>query len=236
MSGIERVILGGCSALLPISANLYFTDWESKLVSGATLTIQIGVLFFAGCLVAYLHDKETSKQKIFQLGLAVPSFLFSIQNGIANKERIESLKVEHQSNLGATSEWMQEPTEIDFPFIQKAYAQARQDAREKAVMRYSMPRQSISQSVWRGLTGSSPENIWYVIASSHKTQTEAQQKAQEINKSNPNVHAEVYAPYQGNPFYSVIVGSNMSLEDAKKLHASVKEKGIAKDAYLWSLK
>ncbi|MBI1770558.1 MAG: SPOR domain-containing protein [Bacteroidetes bacterium] len=237
MKSTERVILGGVSALLPIAANLYFTDFDSALFNGISLLIKIGALFFVGCLIAYLHDKETNKYKIFQLGLAVPSFLLAIQNGNSLKEINDKLKEEAVSHPALNSILPEKKEGLYLPFFSSAYAQETlPNPQGNKVLKYKLPKQSVSQSIFQGITGSTPDNTWFVIASSHTKENEAQERASEINRNNRDVHAAVYAPYRGNPYYSVIVGSNMTLEDAKKLHATVKEKGIAKDAYLWSLK
>src|SRR5260221_5368274 len=113
MKGIERTLIGGTSALLPLLSALYF-NWNDPTSTAQKFMVQGGILFFAGCLMAYLHDKETNKFKILQIGLAVPSLLFSIQSGVSDKDRHDKIQVEQQVNSDHASDGAQGTIENPF--------------------------------------------------------------------------------------------------------------------------
>lgn len=88
------------------------------------------------------------------------------------------------------------------------------------------------QQVYRGLFGATPKNVWFVISGSHPTREAAEKHAAEIRgKGFP---AEVYAPYGNNPYYAVVIGSQMTLSEARQLRLKAIRSGLPKDTYLWT--
>jgi hypothetical protein len=189
----------------------------------------------AGVLVGYLNSSESNKLKMFQLGLAVPSLLTAIYTG----QDLQSAKANHEaeinSHIGPQINFVPEVKEFSFPFITSAYAQ-RPLVERRVYKKFVLPQQTLQQSLWQGVSGSSPENIWYVIASSHKEEKDARSKAEEINRMGRTIKAEVYSPNKENPYYSVVIGANLTLNKAKELQQKAINEGISKEAYLWSLK
>ncbi len=76
--------------------------------------------------------------------------------------------------------------------------------------------------------------MWFVIAGSHIKLGDAQRQAQQINRKWPDFSGEVYAPYGGNPHYAVVIGANLTYEEAQKLLQRAIAAGLSKDTYLWT--
>lgn len=235
MKHSERILLGMAGALMPIIATLYFYDFSNfstTTFNGVSYGVKTFILLGLGALTAHLHSTETNKLKILQLGLAVPSLLTAVYTGNNLKETQLKHDIEERTRVvGYTI-----PTEeFSFPFFSSAHAQGRLP-RAKNAQKFRSPDQNVAQSIWQGVTGTGPENIWYVIVSSHKTIEEAQAKITEINLLGLSYKPEIYMPYKSNVYYSVIIGSNLVLDEAKKLRTKAIADGLAKDTYLWSLK
>lgn len=82
----ERLMIGGLGALTPVMANLLVVDLkhvlaEAELYSILGYIIRCSVLFVIGVVVAYLHDDETNKVKMFQFGMGAPAMLLVGLNG-----------------------------------------------------------------------------------------------------------------------------------------------------------
>ena len=235
MKQSERILLGMAGALMPIIATLYFYDFSNfsaTTFNWISYAVRTTILLGLGALTAHLHNTETNKLKILQLGLAVPSLLTAVYTG----NNLKETQLKHEIEERTRAVGYQLPAEeFSFPFFSSAYAQGRLP-HARSIQKFKSPDQSLAQSIWQGVTGSGPENIWYVIVSSHKTLEEAQAKVAEINRLGLNYKAEIYDPYKSNVNYSVIIGSNLILDDAKKLRTKAIADGLAKDTYLWSLK
>ncbi len=88
----ERLMIGGLGALTPVMANLLVVDLkhvlaEAELYSILGYIIRCSVLFVIGVVVAYLHDDETNKVKMFQFGMGAPAMLLVGLNGSSVAEQ-----------------------------------------------------------------------------------------------------------------------------------------------------
>jgi hypothetical protein len=82
-----------------------------------------------------------------------------------------------------------------------------------------------------GLTGARPDKYWFVIAGSFVSLDRAKAYAQKINSSHPTFHADVYAPYNDNPNYPVVIGANLTQAQAKVLRDKAVNAGLSKQTY-----
>jgi len=62
----------------------------------------------------------------------------------------------------------------------------------------------------------------------------AKEQAQQIAQKAGDFEGEVYAPYDDNPNYSVVIGANLTYEEAKELKKRAIEAGFPKDTDLWT--
>jgi MinD-like ATPase involved in chromosome partitioning or flagellar assembly len=76
------------------------------------------------------------------------------------------------------------------------------------------------------------QDRFYVITGSHSAYDDARKQADRINAGG-RFHAEVYAPYGGNPFYAVVVGANLPKVEADRRRLEALKAGVAKDPYVW---
>ena len=114
--------------------------------------------------------------------------------------------------------------------VSQAYAQS---GAEHAIKQFSLPDETVKQQVFRGLFGSLPRNIWFVIAGSQLTEDGAEQQAKIIRGK--GFAADVYAPYGGNPYYAVVIGSQLTIAEARALKRKAVAAGLAKGTYLWTM-
>ena len=77
--------------------------------------------------------------------------------------------------------------------------------------------------------------VWHVIAGSYINPQNATSAALQINKIFPDFHADVYAPYGGNPNYAVVIGANLTQSDASALTDKAIKAGLPSGAYYKTL-
>lgn len=86
LGGKERFIIGGIAALLPIIVTVLSLDIGMIMRQGIDLkpevAIGIGIryvaLFLIGGFMAYLHDDEKTRYKLFEIGLAAPALISTV--------------------------------------------------------------------------------------------------------------------------------------------------------------
>jgi hypothetical protein len=215
----QRFLTAGLGGIAPILLSLIVIDLETILLKVTPLAvtaylIRVIALFAVGGLVGWLHKTEKNPVKLFQLGIAAPALITAAING----SRIPL--PEKQAIAQASSSWS---------LIANAHAQT---AVEPEIHRFSLPQETPSQQVYRGLFGAMPKNVWYVVAGSHPTTAAAEQQA--IILRQKGFAAKVYAPYGSNPFYTVVIGSQITLEDARRLRSKAINAGLPKETYLWT--
>jgi hypothetical protein len=70
-----------------------------------------------------------------------------------------------------------------------------------------------------------------VIVGSFTSPDNANKYANSINERFPGYHANVYAPYGDAPYYSVVIGANLTLQEAKVLRDKAVASGLARQTY-----
>jgi hypothetical protein len=228
MSTSKKILIGGLGALTPIILNLLVIELEVLLLK-LTLFAVIGylirviVLFYLGGIIAFLHKDENNPIKIFELGIVAPALITAMLNaGQIDLPRMKSQPENRPISFNG--------------LISAAQAQTptRQDSTKLDIKTFSMPQETPIQQLWRGLTGSRPRRVWFVIAGSHLKIEDAQKQAAQIRTKTSDFKVEVYAPYLDSKYYSVVIGANLTLIEARQLLKKAIESGLPPDTYLWT--
>lgn len=225
----------GClGALTPIILNLIIVDPHTVLSDITPLVIvgyilRVVGLCLAACIVIWLNSDEVKPVKLFQLGIAAPAVLTGMLNGAVLAKKIEQdpkapAIVSRQTD---GSNW----------FTSSAYAQPA--ASVPGVDDCRRPRSlSASQQILRGLTGSSPDDQYFVVVGSTATPENAFAivKAWNTHPSIAGKHqARVCAPVPGwEPRYRVVVGEDLNYLDATKLKNDVAKTGFVDGPWVWN--
>ncbi|MDZ7264220.1 MAG: hypothetical protein ONB16_06515 [candidate division KSB1 bacterium] len=229
MSTYKKIFIGGLGALTPIILNLLVIELEVLLLK-LTLFAVIGylirviVLFYLGGLMAFLHKDENNPIKIFELGIVAPALI----TAMLNAGQIDVPRMKGQAENRPVS------FNLLIPAAQAQTATARNDSANIAVKTFSMPQETPIQQIWRGLIGSRPRRLWFVIVGSHLKLEDAQKQAEQIRNMNKDFSPEVYAPYLDSKYYSVVIGANLTLVEARQLMKKAVDAGLPTDAYLWT--
>jgi hypothetical protein len=220
MSSYKRFLIGGIGGLAPVLMFLMAVDFERYIVEATTLKmlgyfIRVVVLFFVGGFVAYLHDDDVKPFKLFEVGLGAPALIAGYIT---------------TSLVPATAPVAANPAaHSNFSIVSAAYAQPRPAPDE--VKRFSLPVQSPADQFFQGLIGGTPKKVWFVIVGSHLHLGDATKQARQINGKLRDYKADVYAPYGDNPYYAVVIGANLTQEEAKALRDKAIKSGLPKDSY-----
>jgi hypothetical protein len=99
------------------------------------------------------------------------------------------------------------------------------------VKTFSPPEETTGEQLVRGLLGSSNTRVWFVVAGSYSSVDNAARHREGINKRWKQVSAEVYKPYD-TPYYSVVIGANLTMDEAKRLRSQAISAGVGKDIFL----
>jgi len=216
----KKILLGGLGALTPVIMNLLVVDL--KVLAHLTPLVLLGyvirvvVLFYLGGLMAYLHKDEKSPVKLFELGIVAPALITALLNA-AQVEVPKAPKPTSQTT------W-----ELLLP---AAYAQVPQ---KEEIKSFALPKESRSEEFWRGLTGSHPKRVWFVIVRAHRNLEDARKEAQEINQKGQGFNAELYSTYGRDSSYEVVIGANLTYEEAQKLRQQAIAAGFPRETYLWT--
>ncbi len=228
MKTSKKIFIGGLGALTPIILNLMVVDLEVLLVNVTFFAVlgyvlRVVVLFYLGGLIAFLHKDETSPVKIFELGIVAPALITAMLNA-------------GQIDVPKTGTEATSTPAISLFFISAAYAQdsTQTDSTNLVIKSFSMPEETKIQQFWRGLTGSGPRNVWFVIAGSHLKIEDAQQQVQQIINKSQEFTPEIYKPYGDNKYHAVVIGGYLTKIEARKLQKKAIEAGLPKDTYLWT--
>ncbi|MFH1874141.1 MAG: SPOR domain-containing protein [Pseudomonadota bacterium] len=222
----QKFFIGGVGGAIPLIMNLLIVDYQTVLTNltfyvGLGYSIRFLVFFSIGGFWAALHT-ETNKKKIFELGIIAPALITAM------------------INAGNIKQADFNPAEIVPPsakifFINDALAQETTQPEElQTVKKFQIPPETQTQQFFRGLIGAEPANTWFVIVGSYRHENNAQRQAKLINRAYDDFQAEVYAPYGDNPFYTVVIGANLSQNAAQNLRDKALKEGLAEDAYLWT--
>ncbi len=226
MTTQKKLLIGGLGALTPVIMNLLAVDLPVLLVNVTALAlagylIRVVILFYLGGVVAFLHKDEHSPIKLFELGIAAPALI----TAFLNAGHVEVPKATAQTpGMPAVSG-------ILVPLV---YAQT---SRTIELKKFSIPEEGPTQQFLRGLTGSTPKNVWFVIVGSHPTLEDAKKQVQELEEKGfaaKGLKGEVFAPNGKNQFYSVVIGANLTQTEAQQLRQRAIAEGLSKDTYLWT--
>lgn len=224
MPTYQRIGYGCLGALTPVLLNLLAIDFETafadfKLIKFAGYCFRVILLCALGAIVAMLHKSEKSPVKMFELGMAAPALLTALLNASnvnANKDHSQAVSTALGNISWISSAYADEPIPVE-------------------VKPLAAPQSSATQQFFQGFLGSSPKNIWFVIAGTYTNEDNAKRAAQKINTEQgiKSIKAAVYTPIGDNRYFAVVIGSYLTLGDAKALQAKAVAAGLAKDTYLW---
>jgi hypothetical protein len=109
-------------------------------------------LFSIGGFVG-LMNREEDPLKLIQIGIAAPALITAMLNG--NQVRLPNAQT--SSDNASTS--------LSMRINLTAFAYA-QELSQPTLKTFTLPQETVSQQISRGLFGSVPENVWFVIAGS----------------------------------------------------------------------
>lgn len=225
MKTYQKIMLGGLGALMPVIMNLLVVDLHIlflnlTLVALLAYFTRVVILFFLGGLVAFLHKDENSPFKLLQLGVAAPALITGLLNGA--QVELPKVPLPAEANPSASTY-----------FVPPVYAQP---TRGTEVKTFSLPKETLGEQVQRGLIGSVPTRVWFVIVGSYSSQENAERSVKQIEREfgPKGFKPVVYAPYGGNPYWAVVIGSNLSSQEAQQLQQRAITAGLPKDTYLWT--
>jgi hypothetical protein len=239
------LIAGGLGGALPALIGLINTD-AATMFQGFDILVLAGylvrtaLLIGLGCLLVWINS-ETDIKKALQIGIMAPAVIVGYLNATdlqdakdelviakSNFEASQSKEdgkkiVEVKDSLGINSNSM-------FSLVSSAYAQS-----NKTV---SVPRgihrdPSALSRLWYGLSGKS-SNGWFVIVGSHKTKRGAESQVSRLKMK--GYRAIVFPPFGKNSYYGVMIGSWITLADAKRLKSQAIQDGLPRGTYLWKFR
>lgn len=212
-------MIAGLGGIAPVLLSLVVIDLQTLLLDLTLLAvlsylIKVLALFAIGGLVGWLNKTESDAVKLFQLGIAAPALITAAINGgrITLPEKATEPSV--SSSISIVSQTYAQPTLA------------------QEVKQFSLPQETPRQQIYRGLFGATPKNVWFVISSSHPTQEAAEKQAADCRKK--GFSADIYAPYGSNPNYAVVIGSQITLSEARQLRLKAIKSGLPQDTYLWT--
>jgi hypothetical protein len=220
MKTYQKILLGGIGALTPIIMNLLVLDF--KILSDLTWIVFLGylirvvVLFYLGGLVAYLHKNEKSPVKLFELGIVAPALI----TALLNAQNVEIPKAAGLKDTTSLFNWV-------------AIVSAQTPSKEE-IKTFSPAKESTADGFWRGLTGTVSKKNWFVIVGSSKSLEEAKALARQINQREHGFKAEVYSSFEKDSLYEVVIGANLTREEAERIRQQATTIGLPQDSYLWT--
>jgi hypothetical protein len=227
LSNVERFVVAGIGGLAPVLLNLFVIDLDTLLLGVTPLAVVSAAirslaLFGVGGFVGWLHKKETDRVKLFQFGIAAPALIIAFMNG--NQIAVPRVGTSAPSKVAAT---------FLLDVVASANAQsASLGVQNAGIKQFSYPKESPTQQVLRGAFGVISKRLWFVICGSYPDAAQAQQSAQTVRARGFN--ADVYAPYGDTKYYAVVIGANLSFEDAQELKTKAIKSGLSTDTYLWT--
>ena len=223
MSNRKKFLIAGSGALAPLIVNLAVIDLQALAIFGITFLFVVSylirqiVLFGIGGTFGYLNQEE-NPWKLFQIGIAAPALL----TAMINAKQVGMPQVQGAPHVSAVSL-------LESTIIPNALAD---ETAPDGKMVFSLPQETASQQISRGLFGSTPTNVWYVIAGSFAVKANAEAEAARVRQK--GFPAEVYDPYGRTKLYAVVIGAQLTHDDAQSLRQEAINKGLANDTYLWT--
>ncbi|HEX6704390.1 MAG TPA: SPOR domain-containing protein [Albitalea sp.] len=254
VSSCMRFVIGGIGGLAPVAALLATVNLESYITDLTQLKmaghiVKVVALFGIGGFIAWLHEGEDKLFKVFEIGLGAPALIAGLiaTNTVAqsqppvDKTAAAALLGSLGAAVGALVPSARAQTQADkmpdtpAPPASAPAAMAKASvARTLVTKRFAPPAQSGTSQFLEGLTGTQPSKRWYVIAGAYAQPEPALAFAREMNSRNPSLQAEVYAPSQGKQFYGVVLGADLTGEEAVRLRERAIDSGFPADTYIRS--
>lgn len=232
------LFVGGVGGALPVLIDLINIDAATMFLGFDPMVflgylIRAALLVLLGALLVWVNS-ETDVKKALQIGIMAPAIVVGFMNGSDLKDTKEELGIAEEALQARQMEGESSAANIDenvlniknkgsFWLFPSAYAQ---DRKLKGIHRDP----SAFSRIWYGFTGRS-DNGWFVIAGSHTRKKEAKAQANELKKK--GYRAKVFPPFQGSSYYGVMIGSWLTLNEAKSLKSVAIQDGLPKDTYLW---
>lgn len=226
LSTRDKVLIGGLGALTPIILNLLVVDLNTTFTTFAapvllTYLIRVGALFGIGGAMAYFHKNEKNALKLFEIGIVAPALLTALMNGTTN---VKNPNVITSAPPPAVSAGL-----MDF-LIPTAYAQTDQD-----IKTYSRLGESVKAQLWRGLSGATQEDdrVWFVVMGTYKiSDSESEEKARELVRriAHSGYKSQIY---KNEEYYAVVIGSNLTLAQAKALKEKASQGETPRDGAIY---
>jgi len=219
----KKFMIGGIGGAIPLILNLMVIDYQAiflnfTLLVGLGYFLRFFVYFGIGGFWASLHN-ENNKKKLFELGILAPALITAMINAGNVKDSISPLP-------------LPEPPSASFSIISPAYADPVDTQIPK---QFAEQKETATQQIWRGLIGSFPQNTWFIITGQSTNLNQATLKANQINKTYPNISANVYQSFEDSSLYMVVIGEHLTYDQAAALKDKAIADGISKDTYLWQL-
>ena len=192
----ERVAVGALGGSTPVLLNLAIIDASTVLGDLTLLAVfsyllRVAALIALGALVAWLHEDEKNRLRVFQLGVAAPAILTGLVNGVALRS--------DAANRGAG-------LNLATPVHAAQQVETFEPARETA-----------TQQVLRGLLGVRPALAeWVVEVHGAGREQQALQEAQTLRKNYPGLSFIVFQPSAGVDEWVVTIGGQMTQAAAKR--------------------
>lgn len=225
----KKFAIGGLGALAPILLSLLVIDLGTLLIDLSVLAlvsylIRVTALFVVGGVIAILNKAENDPWKVFQLGIAAPALLTTAINGsnVTLPKKPAPQDTTSSQSIGST----EQPS-----LFALVYAQT-PESEQKSPKKFTLPKETPMQQIYRGLLGSTPKNVWFVIAGSYAKSDEAEKQVERIRAK--GFSAEVYAPYRGNPYYTVVMGAQLTRAEAEQLRLRAIKEGLPSETSLWT--
>ena len=109
------------------------------------------------------------------------------------------------------------------PTQQQAHTRVAQSAQQAPVASASIPKVEMPAAAGA---------VWRVVVFTYNRQTDAQKKAELVNKRHPDLGARVFTPRRDASPYLVTVGGRMTKEQAARLRQRVIRLGLPRDSYI----
>jgi len=234
----------GLFAIIPSIVNGYYIDAHAFKMPAFDacmgFILQLSVAFVIGFVMGIYFNDEGDFRKLIVIGLTAPGLIIAMMNGkVMNTSNINENAIQKMYNqtILENVELKQKLKVIGGPtaFYGAIVLAQVQSNSGIPVKTFSLPKKNSESQFWIGFTGGSPQNIWFVIVGSHLKLEDAERQATSINHDMKGFHGEVYEPYGENPYYAVVIGANLSLNEAKDLKNKAIKAGLPRDTYLWGL-
>jgi hypothetical protein len=214
-----RVGLGVLGALLVYLLDLYnvgFARIVDSLANFEYLPYAAAVVralpfLLMGAMWALAQRDETKWLKLVQFGLLLPALFLAWLNGAElGVARYRLYQVSDPRSMTTT---------LTSPYAQPAW--------QGIVRTFPVPwPESPEIKFLRAITGIERQRTWYVVAAGYRSVEHALERAKEINRDFKEFRAVVYRPYGENPFFKVVIGTDLAFDEAVRLRDKAVAAGI----------